>query len=96
MSLCNAVGIPNLIVEQQVGHNHFDLVGSEESSGARMAAVAKGQTGLADADELAGCDDLGRAGVGLLVPLGLAEVVEAKSVECVGPVEDLAIRRNAA
>lgn len=61
-----------------------------------MAAVAEGQVGGADADELAVSNDLGGLGAGLGGVLGLAQLVVAEGVENFGVGEDLVVEVDAA
>ena len=52
VSLRIALGHLEVIAEKSLGHDDFDLISSEESTGAGMTAISKRQTALTDADEL--------------------------------------------
>lgn len=96
VSLSHAVRELDLVVAEDVGHDHLDLVDGEEAAGAGVAAVAEGQVGGANADELAVSNDLGGLGAGLGGVLGLAQLVVAEGVENFGVGEDLVVEVDAA
>lgn len=68
----------DIVVQQGVANEHFDLVGGKEAPGACVATVPKGQTVLIDADKLIKCRNLSAFGSrGMLNHLGEAQRIEA-------------------
>lgn len=52
MSALRPVGILELVVHQNVGHYHFDLIGSKEPPRASVSPIPKAKTRFPNADEM--------------------------------------------